>query len=336
MNKNNAMQFLCVNLADNLKRNKAPYGHMEPAAYQRQYLLRAFLTRTARQVVSFMLVTTSTMVLLPTPIFALEDEWGLDEPSMVISATRINQSVLSAPNAVTIIDAAMIKASGYTNLADVFRLVPGMNVAHVNGRKYAVSYHGGSWSDTNWMQVLINGRSLFMPTLSVIDWDTIGVQIEDIEKIEVIRGPSASAYGSNSFSAAINIITKPIALDSDWQINSRLGTQGEQRHYAKVTSKLKEADVRVSVNSIESDGFDHQNDFKHISSANFGYENQLNHRNAIKGYLAFSEGDTGSLENTYIPDNNRHRDIEAYSGHVIWEHELKAGNAFQAQIYHNA
>lgn len=125
----------------------------------------------------------------------------------------------------------MIEASGYIYLADIFRLVPAMYLAYVGGRKYAVSYHGGSWANTNWMQVLVNGRSTFMPNSSVIDWDTIGVQLEYIERIEVIRRPSASAYGSNSFSSAINIITKPIAIHDQWQVKTHFDSDGDQRNY---------------------------------------------------------------------------------------------------------
>ncbi|MDY7025139.1 MAG: TonB-dependent receptor plug domain-containing protein, partial [Pseudomonadota bacterium] len=266
---------------------------------------------------------------------AMEDEWSFDELSTVVSASRINQTVLSAPNAVTIIDSAMIETSGFTKIADIFRLVPGMNVAHVNGRRYAVSYHGGNWDDTNWLQVLVNGRSAFMSNLSVIDWDVLGVELEDIEKVEIIRGPSASAYGSNSFAAAINIITKPIALQNDWTASTRFGIDHDQRNFARFTTSIDDANLRLTLNTVRYRGFSEMDDSKELYSAQFGYEQPFGKNDQINAYGHYSFGETGYQPPVEEANNDpRPRTLDSYAGQITWERSLDNQNSLETQIHH--
>ena len=134
--------------------------------------------------------------------------------SAITTATRLPQSPEQSPVSITIINRDMIEASSAIEIVDLFRLVPGMRVAHANGNLFSVAYHGYASAFPNRMQVLVDGRSVFTPLFSIVDWNNLGLTINDIERIEVIRGPNAAAYGANAVSGTINIITrKPFQVE---------------------------------------------------------------------------------------------------------------------------
>ena len=136
----------------------------------------------------------------------------LDDIPIVLSDNTLEQSPATSPVAISSIDREMIEASGARTIPDALRLIPGIVVGHsVNdfGDKplLVVAYHGHSDQYSRQMNVLIDGRSIYDPLLGGVNWYNIPIAIDDIERIEVTRGPNASTYGSNSFQAVINIIT---------------------------------------------------------------------------------------------------------------------------------
>lgn len=136
----------------------------------------------------------------------------LGAASIIASATRLQQTVGEAPTATTIIDRDLIEALGYKDLSDFFRNVPGMTSAHFTGNKHSINYRGLRDLESRRMQVLVDGRSVYNPMFTGVDWEALPIAIDDIERIEIIRAPNAATYGSNSFLAVVNIITlNPIA-----------------------------------------------------------------------------------------------------------------------------
>ena len=129
----------------------------------------------------------------------------LQEFPIVLSASRLSQPLSETPNAVTVIDRGMIVASGARNIADVFKLVPSMYVGYENGHTPIVSYRGITDAYARRMQVLVDGRSIYLPIFGHVDWAELPLDIGDIDRIEVVRGPSAASHGSNSVQGVINI-----------------------------------------------------------------------------------------------------------------------------------
>src|SRR5574340_389555 len=136
-----------------------------------------------------------------------EQDYFQDLP-VVLSASRLSQPISETPNAITVIDRKMIVASGARNIADLFKLVPSMYVAYENGHTPIVSYRGITDAYARRMQVLVDGRSIYLPIFGQVDWAELPLDIGDIERIEVIRGPSAASHGSNSVQGVINIFTR--------------------------------------------------------------------------------------------------------------------------------
>jgi iron complex outermembrane recepter protein len=129
----------------------------------------------------------------------------------VTSAGRKEQQADSVPGAVYVLSADDIRRSGMRTLPDVLRLVPGVQVAQVNSSRWAVSVRGFNNLYANKLLVLIDGRSLYNRAFSGVFWDAQDVLIEDIERVEVIRGPGGAVWGANAVNGVINIVTKTAA-----------------------------------------------------------------------------------------------------------------------------
>ena len=161
------------------------------------------------------------LVLPAAPGHAAEGKPGvLDESALgkldfedlgkikVTTVSRTESTVQKSPAAVFVITQEMIQRSGATAIPELFRMVPGMDVARIDGNKWAISSRGFNDRFVGKQLVQIDGRSLFTPVNGGIYWDTVGYVLEDIERIEVIRGPGGSVWGANAVNGIINIITK--------------------------------------------------------------------------------------------------------------------------------
>lgn len=141
-----------------------------------------------------------------TPIteMSLEELMQVD----VTSVSKRPQSLQTTAAAVFVITAAQIKESTARNIPDILRTVPGVTVAEFDGNKWAVSVRGFNRVFANQLLVLVDGKTAYTQLFSGVYWDTVDVILEDIERIEVIRGPGAAVWGANAVNGVINIITK--------------------------------------------------------------------------------------------------------------------------------
>lgn len=127
----------------------------------------------------------------------------------VVTASRKSQIVRDVPASVYVMTAEDIQRIGATSIPDVLRLVPGVHVGIIDASKWAVAVRGFNGRYSNKLLVLIDERSIYTPLFSGVYWDAQPpVFMEDIERIEVIRGPGASLWGANAVNGVINIITK--------------------------------------------------------------------------------------------------------------------------------
>jgi iron complex outermembrane recepter protein len=126
----------------------------------------------------------------------------------VTSVGRKAQQLSKAPAAVFVLTAEDIRRSGATSIPEALQWVPGLTVLRVDGRTWAISARGSARNYSDKMLVMIDGRSLYTPLFSGVIWDFVDVPLEDIERIEVVRGPGAVMWGPNAVNGVINIITK--------------------------------------------------------------------------------------------------------------------------------
>jgi iron complex outermembrane receptor protein len=159
-----------------------------------------------------------------------EEDLFFGELPIVASASRLPQRLQDAPASATIIDKEMIKAMGARDVSDILRIVPGFQTFVRTTHSPRVTYHGIPDEDqSSRIQVLIDGRSQFSPLFDGgVNWSLLPVALENIERIEVIRGTSAASYGGNAFQALVNIVTIDPALTHGTSVAARLGNQGVQ------------------------------------------------------------------------------------------------------------
>lgn len=126
----------------------------------------------------------------------------------VTSFSRHSQKLTEVPSAIFVITQDDIRRSGVTSIPEALRMAPGVEVARIGTDKWAVSVRGFNGRFANKLQVLMDGRSVYNPLFAGVQWDLQDTLIEDIERIEVIRGPAASVWGANAVNGVINIITR--------------------------------------------------------------------------------------------------------------------------------
>jgi iron complex outermembrane receptor protein len=126
----------------------------------------------------------------------------------VTSVSKKQEKLSHTAAAIFVITAEDIRRSGATNIPDVLRMVPGLDVAQINGSTWAVSSRGFNNQVANKLLVLIDGRTVYSPLFNGVFWDVQEVPLENIERIEVIRGPGAAIWGANAVNGVINIISK--------------------------------------------------------------------------------------------------------------------------------
>lgn len=276
------------------------------------------------------------MLMFGMSVCVLADEMPteqayLQDLPVVLSASRLLQPVSEAPNAVTVIDRDTIKASGFRNIPDLFKLVPGMYVSYYNGSQAIVSYHGTTDQRARRMQVLVDGRSVYLSPEGGVDWEDIPLQLEDIERIEVIRGPAAASFGGNSTQGVISITTRDAASTQKLKVRALSGIKGAGEASAHFSSALNESlDYRLSAGYRQDNGYD----ANQYSIENDSYATRLfnlrasYHPNAVDSYEVRFGYSTGVRGNGYAtsPINTPHdKFVTSYFQQFDWKRALGEG-----------
>src|SRR5260221_13176116 len=154
---------------------------------------------------------------------SLEELGNIQITSVSKRAERLSDAAAS----VFVITAEDIRRSGVTSLPEALRLAPNLQVAQVSASGYAISARGFNGSSANQLLVLIDGRSVYTPLFAGVYWDVQDLVLEDINRIEVIRGPGAALWGANAVNVVITITTKK-AKDTQGTLIS-IGTGNEDR-----------------------------------------------------------------------------------------------------------
>jgi len=206
---------LCISIICAVLEDNQSWGQQVPSASPPSRFLRQ---ASATQDVAADDSTANNPLDDPDDILNLADE-SLDSlsaksvivPAMdmeVTSVSRTESTVGRSPAAVFVVTNEMIRRSGVRSIPDALRLVPGVNVARVSANRWAISIRGFNAEYANKLLVQIDGRSVYNPVFSGVYWDQHDLLLEDVERIEVIRGPGATVWGANAVNGVINIITK--------------------------------------------------------------------------------------------------------------------------------
>lgn len=221
--------------------------------------------------------------------------WDNDALPMVLTPARLKQSRAEVPASVSVIDRDMIIASGIRRLPELFRLIPGTSVGARDGWNHVVSYHGTNYRDSRRMQVLIDGRSIYQAGLATVNWNDIPLAIEDIQRIEVVRGPATASYGANAFLGVINIITRHPDDVNRLNLTARKGDNAVEDYLLSHAGQLDQGKYRISLQSRRDDGFEidrdgePRRDSDNSDMVNIRYENAIGHSNLSIG-MGYKQG----------------------------------------------
>ena len=191
---------------------------------------------------------------------SIEELMEIDVTSVSRRAERLNE----AAAAIIVITQEEIRRSGATSLPEALRLINSLHVARQNQRTWAISARGFNVPTANKMLVLIDGRSVYTPLFSGVFWDVQDTLLEDVERIEVIRGPGATLWGANAVNGIINVITRPAADTQGGLVTAGAGNEekgfggvryggplGETGHY-RAYGKYFNRDSMVLVNGSDA------------------------------------------------------------------------------------
>jgi iron complex outermembrane receptor protein len=261
----------------------------------------------------------------------------------VTSASRKEQRTADVAAAVFVITHDDIRRSGMTMLPDVLRLAPGIEVAQINGSRWAVSVRGFNSVYADKLLVLIDGRTIYDRIFSGVVWDAQDVLLEDIDRIEVIRGPGAALWGANAVNAVINIVTKTAADTQGGLVQVEGRRSGEQaavryggrfgaahyRLFAQWTDR-EQADVLLGARA---------KDASHSLTTGFRAD-WATQPDALTVEGAFTAGRTHALWSNLDPRTAADVPVatdpsDAQGGYVLgrWTHTRASGASLQVQSF---
>ncbi len=264
----------------------------------------------------------------------------------VSSLARQEQSVKDSPAAAFVITAEDIRRSGVTSLPEVLRMVPGMNVGKLNAWNWAVSARGFNDFYANKLQVMIDGRSIYDPLVSGVYWGQQNPALQDIERIEVLRGPSGSLWGANAVNGTINIVTRSAKDTQGGLVYGGGGSEDLGFGGVRYGSKLGESTYlrgTLSANARDaSTDLTNQNDthdFGNTQTGNFRLDSQLNEhdqlmleanvtRYRLQGYFI---GET-TLSPLAWQQNDFGRDGVTGSLQGGWQHHCDSGHDWRLNM----
>ena len=259
----------------------------------------------------------------------------LAEIPRVFSASRLPQAANDSPGAVTVIDRDMIRASGAREFAELFRLVPGFIVGYANAGRPVVAYHGLSGQYSQRMQVLLDGRSLYAPYLfGGIDWNTLPVNLDDIERIEVLRGPNSASYGANAFLGMVNIITRAAAQSRGAFGSVGLGTNGIRDAAVRLGAGGSGIDWRFSAGTRSDRGLRSSFDDRRNDHASVRAEWQINSTDELQWSAGINQNRTGLGRPNAAGDPERFENTRSSYTMARWRRAFSADHEISLKASH--
>ena len=307
-----------------------------------------------------MVVNARIFLLVPCLLWALQPTWAqtsveLMELSIeelmdidVFSASKKEQKLVDVAAAVSVIERENLRRSGFTTIPEALRLAPGVQVGRVDANKWAITARGFNGRFANKQLVLVDGRSVYTPLFAGVFWQEQDLVMDDLERIEVIRGPGATLWGANAVNGVINIISRNAAdTQGTWvrlgggseeraAASARHGGRlGENLHY-RVYGKVFERDAFIdSTGRTAADGW-------RVGRGGFrlDWEKTVESSLSLQGGVYGGEvGQTYSLITSPQPPYREVFDFDTqfFSGHLMgrWQRVFSPQADLALQVYYD-
>ena len=270
----------------------------------------------------------------------------------IVSATRSESKLSESPVPISVITAKEIADSGLDNIPDILARLPEIDVLHIGRSQTEVSLRGKGINFNRRLLVLIDGRTEYNDLFGVTLWHAFPIAMDDIERIEVVRGPASALFGANAYSGVINIITKAPDADGVSIARAQFGENGSDYATLSVNAKTDAASLKVTYSRQAADS--PQTDvrfagFNRIdSTVNFAADDasldDMQRLNITAKYVQDelwdfrlnAGGTDGTLELFQQPGLPREKwDIEGKNVHAAFNYYVPDGATWQFNIYKN-
>jgi iron complex outermembrane receptor protein len=237
----------------------------------------------------------------------------------VTSVSKKAQSKNDAAAAITVITSEDLRRGGFTSVPDALRVVPGIQVAQIDSNRWAISARGFNSGFSNKLLVMIDGRSVYTPLFGGVYWDIQDYPLEDIERIEVIRGPGGTVWGANAVNGVINVITKQ-AKDTQGVLLSAYAGNREQGGTGRYGFALGEAThARVFGRGFRKDDND-------VDKQRDGHDSWTSGHVGFRSDSDLTDKDGLRVSADYYKVDEDQRTASAFGGFAASNYEAQGGN----------
>ncbi len=253
----------------------------------------------------------------------------------IISAAKRPQKLIESANAVYVITNRQIELSGAVDLPDLFRMVPGIDVINLYGNAYGVAARGFNDRFAQRMLVMIDGRTIYSSLSAGVWWENEQIFLEDIERIEIIRGPGATVWGANAVTGAINIITKDPEHTEGFLVTQRYGTKKYIESVLRYSDKLSDTlSVSLTAGYRDDDGSRGTHDHRRVPKATSRIKYQLSPDSVLNFFWGLNYSRIGIERTRY--SNKTDTDIDSNYQMLRFEHSFSETSSLQIQAYRSS
>lgn len=285
---------------------------------------------------SSMTTAQSGMAPETSPDSPISESSYFDSLPVVLTVSRMPRPQNETPAAITVLDRETIRATGYRSLDRLLRLVPGMLVAKERGSEQWVSYHGPNRDSPQELQILIDGRSVSAAYFGSFGRNSFPLAIEDIERIEVVRGTDAASYGTNAYMGVVNIITRHTAEERGGKVSVAGGTNGYSEVSGRVVTRSGPLGLRITAQHLRDEGVHDLNDSRDRQRASLRSDLQLGQHDELTLLAGFTdiERGTGYPNTPFNSHPERDMDTREHFGHLRWRHAVSPDEEFLLSGYY--
>ncbi|OOY70309.1 hypothetical protein BOW16_04680 [Solemya velum gill symbiont] len=259
-----------------------------------------------------------------------EDDFFTELP-VVLHATRLQQSIDETPVSMTVIDRQMIEASSATTIPELLRYVPGFQLSYRSGDEALTSYQGIADEYGRRVQVTIDGHAVYSQAfMGGILWSSLPITLDDIERIEVVRGPNAAAFGANALMGSINIVTLDPHEAAGSMVRLDYGSNGRAQAGVRHAGGNGDINYLVSAGYEENSGLPNRYDDLQAKRFHLRGTWAINTVDRIEFALGYRDAEEG----TGITSPHE-RFVESSYQQLRWRHINAADDEIQLSFHHN-
>jgi len=280
---------------------------------------------------------TLLMASLTVQAAEYEEDAFFDPMPVVLTASRLPQTLADAPGAITVIDRRTIDAANYRDLPRYLRAVPGITIGYERSQSTWISYHGTGVSTPGVMQILVDGAAVDVPiNFGALSWSSVPFFMSELDRIEVVRGASANTFGSTSLLGSANLITRTIPDVPTASVMTNIGDPDIRDVEVAWSGPIGGTKARIVAGEQRDDGFRDLHDTRRNRRLSITTVTPIDAANTLHLRLGTATEQAGlGYDDSPFGSNARRTSNDEHSMlHLRWEHAKDADTGWSLSAYH--